>query len=253
MPTPLAELTFHLDGQPVPYRLRLSARCRRMGLRFSDEGLEVVKPPRLADASHDFLFRRFEGWIRRQMRRRRVRLERLPAAPGRILLRGRETAVEIREAGISGGLRASAPVEGRVSLEVSRGRLDLAAGTLRSFIFAEATRDLSERLALRSREMDQPFGSMSVRDQKSLWGSCSPRTGVLSFNARLVMAPPGVLDYIVVHELAHFRWSGHGARFWALVARHCPDYAACRRWLRDNAWRLRIPATTDEMSPFLVE
>lgn len=81
--------------------------------------------------------------------------------------------------------------------------------------------------------MGVEFGGVRLKEMSSLWGSCSSR-GDLSFNRRLLEAPPGVLDYIVVHELAHLRWRGHGARFWDLVVRHCPDQRAHRRWLRTN-------------------
>lgn len=77
------------------------------------------------------------------------------------------------------------------------------------------------------------YGKVRAKEMSSLWGSCSHR-GDLSFNKRLLAAPPEVLDYVVVHELAHRRWRGHGARFWALVEKHCPEHRAHRRWLRKN-------------------
>ena len=61
---------------------------------------------------------------------------------------------------------------------------------------------------------------------------CSSR-GTLSFNWRLVLAPPGVLDYVVVHELCHLRVPNHSRRFWALVERHRPHWQQQRKWLRD--------------------
>jgi hypothetical protein len=79
---------------------------------------------------------------------------------------------------------------------------------------------------------------VTVRDQRSRWGSAS-RKGTLSFSWRLVMAPPEILDYVVVHELAHLRWAGHGVRFWSLVRRFAPAAEHNRRWLRQNEARLR--------------
>ena len=77
------------------------------------------------------------------------------------------------------------------------------------------------------------FGKVSVKDQKSLWGSCS-RAGNLNFSWRLTLAPPAVLDYVVVHELAHRLEMNHSRRFWAHVERICPDYKVHRKWLRKN-------------------
>lgn len=85
--------------------------------------------------------------------------------------------------------------------------------------------------------MGLSYGKVRVKDMRSLWGSCSYR-GDLSFNVRLLAAPPEVLDYVVVHELAHRRWRGHGRRFWDLVLRHCPEARERRRWLRANGARL---------------
>jgi predicted metal-dependent hydrolase len=66
--------------------------------------------------------------------------------------------------------------------------------------------------------------------QRTLWGSCSP-TGCLSFNWRLVLAPPAVLDYVVIHELCHLQVRDHSPRFWRLVDRHCPEWREQRGWL----------------------
>lgn len=78
------------------------------------------------------------------------------------------------------------------------------------------------------------FGKVRVKDQKTLWGSCSP-SGDLNFNWRLTLAPAEVLDYVVIHELAHRREMNHSRRFWALVESVCPEHRERRRWLRRNS------------------
>lgn len=74
---------------------------------------------------------------------------------------------------------------------------------------------------------------IGVRDQVSRWGSCSS-TGTLSFNWRLIMAPPAVLEYIVVHELAHLIEHNHSRRFWSVVSSHMPNYRDHEVWLDEN-------------------
>jgi predicted metal-dependent hydrolase len=76
------------------------------------------------------------------------------------------------------------------------------------------------------------FERITIRDQRTRWGSCSSR-GTLSFNWRLVLAPFEVLDYVVVHELCHLREPNHSPRFWRLVASRRPGWRAQRDWLRD--------------------
>ena len=77
------------------------------------------------------------------------------------------------------------------------------------------------------------FGRITIRDQKTLWGSCSNKR-TLSFNWRLVLIPLDMLDYIIVHELCHLVCLRHSERFWKLVLRWVPDYAAREKWIRDN-------------------
>ena len=81
------------------------------------------------------------------------------------------------------------------------------------------------------------YGRVVVRDQRTRWGSCSSR-GTLSFNWRLALAPPDVLDYVVVHELCHLREPNHSPRFWRLVEDARPEYARHERWLKDHGWEL---------------
>ena len=77
------------------------------------------------------------------------------------------------------------------------------------------------------------WNRITVRFQKTRWGSCTGN-GNLSFNGLLLLAPPEVLDYVVVHELCHRKEMNHSPKFWAEVARVCPQYAACRKWLREH-------------------
>ncbi len=81
------------------------------------------------------------------------------------------------------------------------------------------------------------FSRIQIRDQKTRWGSCSAK-GTLSFNWRLMLAPPAVLDYVVVHELCHLTYMNHSAAFWALVEKVCPDYRIHRRWLKEHGQEL---------------
>jgi len=77
------------------------------------------------------------------------------------------------------------------------------------------------------------YGRVTIRCQHTRWGSCSAK-GNLNFNALLMLTPPAVLDYIIVHELCHRKELNHSARFWVLVASAMPDYKACERWLKEN-------------------
>ncbi|HNB35029.1 MAG TPA: SprT family zinc-dependent metalloprotease [Anaerolineales bacterium] len=80
---------------------------------------------------------------------------------------------------------------------------------------------------------------VKVNSAKTRWGSCTS-TGTLNFTWRLVMAPLDVIDYVVLHELAHLRIKNHSPRFWKLVESLCPDFKRHRKWLRDHGERLNL-------------
>lgn len=86
------------------------------------------------------------------------------------------------------------------------------------------------------------YNTITIRDQKTRWGSCSSK-GNLSFSWRLILAPPKVLDYVVVHELCHRLEMNHSPRFWALVESMIPDYKTHRKWLKENGEKLSILST----------
>lgn len=96
---------------------------------------------------------------------------------------------------------------------------------------------LRERIDFLNRELKAPVKRIFLKDHKSRWGSYSPR-GVMNLNVRLLFAPPEVLNYVIVHELAHSRYRGHGTRFWRLVEQAVPDHRTHRKWLRENGHRL---------------
>ena len=83
------------------------------------------------------------------------------------------------------------------------------------------------------------YTSITIRDQKTRWGSCSSR-GTLSFNYRLIFAPPKVLDYVVVHELCHLTHMNHSKDFWNMVASVMPDYKLCKNWLKEHGHELTL-------------
>jgi predicted metal-dependent hydrolase len=96
-----------------------------------------------------------------------------------------------------------------------------------------AQRELPARVQHLSATHGIAVSAISVRAQRTRWGSCSPR-GEISLNWRLVQVPEWVRDYVILHELAHRRHLNHSTRFWEEVKRLCPDYEAAETWLRET-------------------
>ena len=100
-----------------------------------------------------------------------------------------------------------------------------------------AKRIFPERTAYFALRMGVDYGRITIREQKTRWGSCSSK-GNLNFNCLLMLAPPEVLDYVVVHELCHRKQMNHSKAFWAEVEKVCPDYKAAKKWLKEEGSQL---------------
>ncbi|MDO4804554.1 MAG: SprT family zinc-dependent metalloprotease [Lachnospiraceae bacterium] len=97
----------------------------------------------------------------------------------------------------------------------------------------EALKDLPDRVRRFAPKVGVSYGGITIRNQKTRWGSCSSK-GNLNFNCLLMLAPPEVRDYVVVHELCHRREMNHSPRFWAEVGRVLPDYEVQKAWLKEH-------------------
>ena len=101
----------------------------------------------------------------------------------------------------------------------------------------EALKVIPERVEYFAKVIGVTYGKITIRNQKTRWGSCSSK-GNLNFNCLLMLAPPEVLDYVVVHELCHRKQMNHSKAFWAEVEKVCPDYKAAKKWLKEEGSQL---------------
>ena len=107
----------------------------------------------------------------------------------------------------------------------------------RNVYMRKAKETITKRVAYFARLMGVSYRNITIREQKTRWGSCSSEKN-LNFNWKLILAPPEVLDYVVVHELCHRREMNHSQAFWKEVEKILPDYRERQKWLKDNGWRL---------------
>ena len=90
--------------------------------------------------------------------------------------------------------------------------------------------------------------SLGFRMQKSIWGSCSPENKI-SLNKKLIVAPLEVIDYVVVHELAHIRYKNHSQQFWSFVEKYVDSHSSSRRWLNENQYLSDFLSSRSELWP----
>jgi predicted metal-dependent hydrolase len=174
-----------------------------------------------------------EVHIRRSPRVRWHRINFRPGEPAELVVRPRASEAEIQAA-----IEYHTPWLERQLAVAPEARLGLDRLTLTE---EQGRREARARISLIAQSeaaaLGVEYSRISLRDQRSRWGSCSNR-GNLSFNWRLVLAPHDVLDYVVVHEVCHLVELHHGPAFWNLVARRRPYYAESKRWLDDHGWEI---------------
>ena len=115
---------------------------------------------------------------------------------------------------------------------------DLTEEELRA-LADRARRYIPERVAHFAEAMGVTYGRITIRNQKTRWGSCSSR-GNLNFNCLLMLTPPEVIDYVVVHELCHRKEMNHSKTFWREVAKVLPDYRNSAEWLKKEGSRIML-------------
>ena len=108
---------------------------------------------------------------------------------------------------------------------------------LKTALVALALKRIRQRLDERAPAVGGEYHRVTIREQRTRWGSCSSK-GNLNFNWLLIFVPPEALDYVVVHELCHLLELNHSERFWALVRAQMPDYEVWKRWLRQHGQEL---------------
>jgi predicted metal-dependent hydrolase len=230
-----------LGGRRIGYTIRESRTAHHCRIRVSSAGVEVVVPRGEPEARALAFLRESETWVLDQVAARarlRVRRARMPDRAGEsILIRGQRRRIEVEE---SLTRRAAVAIHSRVlRVSVPDGNGDIAPKVLITWLRRQARRDILERLAERSKQMKVRPNRVYIMGQRTKWGNCS-RLRNLSFNWRLVMAPPAVLDYVVVHELAHLIEPSHSPRFWFILRSHCPQFDRHRRWLREHGEEIKL-------------
>lgn len=226
------ERTLLLGTRQVPLRLVRHPRARRYLLRLQSDGTARVTVPRggtLAEA-RAFAGRNL-GWLETQLQTLAARPKEITAwLPGtEILFRGERVRIECTSPG-----RINFGTE---RLSVSGNEADLRP-QIERHLRALAVRELPPRVLELATRHGLDVQRVTVRNQKSRWGSCSRRR-TISLNWRLVQTPASVSDYIILHELAHLRQMNHSSRFWREVAALCPDYNIAELWLKQHRTFLR--------------
>jgi predicted metal-dependent hydrolase len=239
---PPREHSVAINGAEIRYVLKSSARARRLRLVIRPAtGLEVVMPRGATLRDVDRILREKASWIETTLARMAAQTiaPPPPQTDGRMLsYLGEPVRLAIQTSAPAGRFRATLR-DGTLALIVASADEKVVRAALEMWYRRQARAVFAERLAICNMAYGFQYGRVSIKDQKSRWGSCS-RKGNLNFNWRLLLAPLPVLDYVVYHELAHLKEPNHAPRFWEVVAGACPAYREHRRWLKQHGHELRF-------------
>lgn len=235
-------MSLDLDSLLDELELHHPARARHVRLRVVPPGrLRVSAPRGVRRADLSPLLIRHESWLREQLQRAGAQHQAAQRIP---------EAVELASCAERWPLRAEAGAS-RAEVRERGGelRLSYAEGLewrepLRRWLNRKARAVLQHRLDEVVAQTGLAYSRMSIRAQRSRWGSCSVSGGI-SLNRNLLFLPPRQVDYLLLHELCHTREMNHSPRFWSLVARHMPDYREQDRALRGAMARLPAWALPD--------
>ena len=233
--------TIAINNRTVHWSLRRSARRRRtFQIRLLGvDHLEVTAPIGASTAKIEEVLQTKSGWILRQIRRLELNAENNTNASlthgATLLFQGEPHSLLLLADGGKKPHVSYAPCTITLHLNELVGEEDnpLVFQSLKKWYLTQAQEVLLQRVQQWAGQIGVSPQRLSLRDQKTRWGSCSSK-GAISLNWRLIMAPPAVIDYLVIHELCHLRHHNHSPAYWQEVARWSPDYRVHRRWLRLN-------------------
>ncbi len=242
-PRPVLIGTFEteLEGETLRYSVKRSSRARyvRFELR-AETGLTVVIPRTYHIENLPRLLEKRSRWILVGLAQ--CRNTHSPASQNELERRNSirylgELVRVVR--GHDRNVQDTITLQGDellINLSGQRGRLGQA---VERWYRQQAEKLIKKRADELCPRLGVTYGRLTIRGANTRWGSCSEK-GNLNFNWKLMMMPKPVIDYVIIHELAHLKEMNHSTMFWKLVAEHCPKWREYRRWLKEHEFELSI-------------
>ena len=223
------------------YQVKRKARSNNINMKLvTPTTIEISVPKTVETAELQKLLHKNQKWILK----RSEQLNLLAANPvntslnhgSQVLYQGRPYFLHIHPSDTKHPAIFLHP--GRIHLSIPVAKMNdsslLAYDMLRRWYIENATHHFTEKTTFWAGRIAVQPAKISIRDQKTRWGSCSSR-GNINFNWRIVMAPPEIMDYLVIHELCHMRIPNHSSLYWQLVEQFMPEYRQRRDWLKHNS------------------
>lgn len=230
-----------INNTVIPYEIIKSEKAKKMRITIVDDQVKVTLPRGVSvNQGRQFIYAKKE-WIFNKIHEFRVmqayKCQRKYQDGEKFLYRGIEYVLEVKKFSKN---RPEVELKNNVMHVFlpnqinQKGNGGLIKETLVNWYKNEAQKIFRKKLDHYSQIMNLKYNQFRVKEQKTRWGSCSNK-GNINLNWKIILAPDPVLDYLIIHELAHLKYMNHSKEFWQLVARFSPQYKQWRRWLKDNS------------------
>jgi len=239
----LSNFSEKLMIETPPFEIIRSLRRKRVAIRVSEGKVQILAPKRLPENDAKNFLDKNISWVQKKLREQATTTPYRPKEyiDGEIfsylgedyflnIAYAKKPAVMARDNQLFVFIRDT--------LDISK-RKQKIHQQLRIWYWQQAEQELRKKSQDYAQKLAVQFQSISIRQFKSRWGSCSVK-GDIQYGWQIILAPHPVVDYLVVHELSHLKHHNHSPRFWRLVESIIPNYKACRNWLKVYGHLLRI-------------
>lgn len=235
----------NIGDYKIPYEERRSSRTRRITMTILEDRIRVSAPRNVSAKQVKELLYAKQEWILKHwlaardvqegQRRKYGDGEHFPYRGYTIELKIKDHPRKTMQVLLDGQvlwvyLPEDLPNEDRA--------LNVRAAML-TWYKAQARRVLTDKLDEHTKRMNVTYNEFRLKEQKTRWGSCSGK-GNINLNWRIILAPDEVIDYLIIHELAHLTYLNHSDKFWQRVAMFMPEYPRWKKWLKDHGRELTI-------------
>jgi len=237
---------FNIGNISIPYEIMINDKLKHVKVSIGIDGMKVSKPKRIKFDEVERLLNLKVNWIyKHYMEFQSMKVEEYKRewqSGERILYKGKnyniriftydgeQTLVNFK------GKKFEVYVNKDLTDEQKKKSVELQ---FKKWFIRMAKETVDERLEFYSNNIGLTYNKVTIRAQKTRWGSCSKK-GNLNFNWKLIMAPQWVIDYVVIHELCHLRYLNHSKEYWNMVGLHMPEYKKAQQWLKKNGMGLVI-------------
>lgn len=238
-----------VDSHILAFRLRRSARAKRLHMSYRNGEFEVVAPLKRVKNSEVLQFiKTYQGWMLKQLKNKPAKMQQADVWPPcflsqeEIKFRGNQIKLNVK----FGAKKMAMLVEHGLNIMVpwKTTTQDTLESEVKKQVLAfcqhQAMLAVQKALDHFCPQLNRWPSAVRIKQQKTRWGSCGP-TDKININWLLILAPIGVLEYVVVHELCHLFHRNHGVRFWAKVEKIMPDYQRFEKWLSQHGRDLIKP------------